>query len=138
MPDRVFLDSNVLIYLHSEDDDDKRNAAQCLLDDYECVTSFQAFNEISNVWFREFNWDSDKVEEHLDNIELVCDEVFPIYRATINSALELKKRYGFSYFDSLMLASALEGNCNVIFTEDMNDGQVINNSLTIKNPFKYE
>jgi len=136
MPDKAFLDSNVLIYLHSEDDDKKRNAVQNLLDDYECVTSLQAFNEISNVWFQKFMWDSSKIEEHLDNIELVCDEVVPINRITINSALALKTRYGFSYFDSLMLASALECNCSVIFSEDMNDGQVINNSLTIKNPCK--
>ena len=136
MPDKAFLDSNVLIYLHSEDDDKKRNAVQSLLDDYECVTSLQAFNEISNVWFQKFMWDSGKIEEHLDNIELVCDDVVPVNRITINNALALKTRYGFSYFDSLMLASALECNCSVIFTEDMNDGQVINNSLTIKNPCK--
>jgi len=77
-----------------------------------------------------------KIEEHLDNIELVCDDILSIKRATINSALALKARYGFSYYDSLMLASALEGSCNVIFTEDMSNGQIINNSLTIKNPFK--
>jgi len=135
MPDRAFLDTNVLVYLHSEDDDRKRDAAQNLLDEYNCVTSLQAFNEISNVWFRKFNLDSSKIEEHLDNIELVCDDILSINRATINSALDLKARYVFSYYDSLMLASALEGDCNVIFTEDMNDGQVINDTLTIKNPF---
>jgi len=136
MPDKAFLDTNVLVYLHSEDDDNKRNAAQNLLDEYKCMTSLQTFNELSNVWFRKFNLDSVKIEEHLDNIELVCDNILSINRATINSALALKTRYGFSYYDSLMLASALEGSCNVIFTEDMSDGQIINNSLTIKNPFK--
>jgi len=136
MPDKAFLDTNVLVYLHSEDDDNKRNAAQNLLDEYKCMTSLQTFNELSNVWFRKFNLDSVKIEEHLDNIELVCDDILSINRATINSALALKDRYGFSYYDSLILASALEGSCNVIFTEDMSDGQIINNSLTIKNPFK--
>ena len=135
MPDRAFLDTNVLVYLHSEDDAGKRDSARNLLNNYECLTSLQTFNELSNVWFRKFNLDSTIIEEHLDNIELVCDDILSINRATINSALALKDRYGFSYYDSLMLASALEGDCNVIFTEDMNDGQVINNSLTIKNPF---
>jgi len=135
MPDRAFLDTNILVYLHSEDDDRKRDTAQNLLNEYRCVTSLQAFNEISNVWFRKFNLDSIKIEEHLDNIELVCDDILSINRATINSALTLKDRYGFSYYDSLMLASALEGDCNVIFTEDMNAEQVINNTLLIKNPF---
>ena len=135
MPDKAFLDTNILVYLHSEDDDRKRSIAQNLLDEYKCLTSLQAFNEISNVWFRKFNLDSIKIEEHLDNIELVCDDILSINRATINSALTLKDRYGFSYYDSLMLASALEGDCNVIFTEDMNAEQVINNTLLIKNPF---
>jgi len=135
MPDRAFLDTNVLVYLHSKDDDRKRDAAQNLLNEYKCITSLQAFNEISNVWFRKFNLDSTKIEEHLDNIELVCDDILSINRATINSALTLKDRYGFSYYDSLMLASALEGDCNIIFTEDMSDRQIINNTLTIKNPF---
>ena len=136
MPDRAFLDTNVLVYLHSENNDKKRDDAKNLLDEYKCVTSLQTFNELSNVWFRKFNLDSIKIEEHLDNIELVCDEILSINRATINSALAIKNRYNFSYYDSLMLASALEGNCNIIFTEDMSDGQIINNSLTIKNPFK--
>ncbi|MCL2627136.1 MAG: PIN domain-containing protein [Oscillospiraceae bacterium] len=135
MPDRAFLDTNVLVYLHSEDDDKKRNVAQNLLDEYKCVTSLQTFNELSNVWFRKFNLDAVKIEEHLDNIELVCDNILSINRATINSALALKTRYNFSYYDSLMLASAIEGDCNVIFTEDMSSGQVISNSLLIKNPF---
>jgi len=93
-------------------------------------------NESSNVWLRKFSWSAKKVKEHLDNIELVCDDVQIIYRDTINKAITLKERYKFSYFDSLMLASALEGNCQVIFTEDMSDGQIINKTLKITNPFK--
>ena len=136
MSDRAFLDTNILIYFYSEDDELKRNTAQGILNDNVCVTSIQAMNESSNVWFRKFSWNAQQVKEHLDNIELVCDEVLPIYRDTINEALALRDRYGFTYFDCLMLASALEGNCQVIFTEDMSDGQIINNTLRIANPFK--
>jgi len=135
MPDKAFLDSNILIYLHSEDNKEKRDIAQKKLNENDCITSIQAMNEISNVWFRKLSWDGTKIEKHLDNIDHVCDEVLSVQRATINNALVLKDRYGYSFYDSLMLASALEGNCGIIFTEDMSDGQLINDSLKIVNPF---
>jgi len=136
MHDKAFLDSNILIYLYSEDDKNKRNIAQNILDDNDCMTSIQAMNEISSVWFRKLMWSADKIKDHLDNIEQVCDEIITISRATINKALSLKERYEFSYFDSLMPSSALEGDCNIIFSEDMSDGQIIEKTLKIVNPFK--
>jgi predicted nucleic acid-binding protein len=72
----------------------------------------------------------------LDGIEAVCDEIMIIQRKTINKALNLKDNYGYSYYDCLMLAAALEGNCDTIFTEDMSDGQIIEDQLKIVNPFK--
>jgi len=136
MSDKVFLDTNVLIYFYSESDIYKRNIAHSMLNSHYCVTSIQAMNESCNVWFSKFKWSSAKIEEHLDNIELVCDEILPISRDIVNMALALKDRYGYSYFDSLMLASALNGNCHIIYTEDMRDGQMINDTLKIVNPFK--
>jgi len=106
-----------------------------ILDSQNCVTSLQAFNEAGNVWFKRYGWDGTKIHKHLDNVDLVCDEVVAIGRSTINLALSLKDRYGYSYYDCLMLAAALESGCNIIMTEDMADGQVINGQLTIKNPF---
>jgi len=50
-------------------------------------------------------------------------------------ALDLKEKYGYSFFDCLMLASALESGCDVILSEDMGDGQIIENTLKIVNPF---
>jgi predicted nucleic acid-binding protein len=136
MQDKAFLDSNILIYLHSEDDYNKRNIAQNILDGNGCITSLQAMNEISNVWFRKLMWSAEKIEDHLDNIEQVCDEVIAVSRATINNALSLKERYGFSYYDSLMLSSALESECNIIYSEDMSNGQIVEKTLKIINPFK--
>ena len=74
-----------------------------------------------------------KIKEHLDNIEAVCEDVLPVQRETINSAIHLKGH--FTYFDSVMLAAAIESDCKIIFTEDMSDGQVINGTLKIVNPF---
>jgi len=136
MQDKAFLDSNILIYLYTEDDDSKRNIAQLKLNENICVTSIQALNETSNVLGRKFSLNHTEVKALLDNIETVCDEVLLTNRKTIDNALVLTDRYGFSFFDSLMLSSALEGGCNVIYSEDMSDGQVIEKTLKIVNPFK--
>jgi predicted nucleic acid-binding protein len=133
---KVFLDTNILIYFYIGDDETKRSIVCNLLDNNDCFTSIQALNETSNVLFVKFKLDSIKIKKYLDNIESVCNNVLPVRRDTINTALEIKDRYGYSFFDCLMLSSALEGNCQVIFSEDMNDGQIINNSLKIVNPFK--
>ncbi|NOZ69669.1 MAG: PIN domain-containing protein, partial [Deferribacteres bacterium] len=58
-----------------------------------------------------------------------------VKESTITKALEFKKNLDYSYWDSLVISSALENNCSVLYTEDMQDGQVIDNSLTIINPF---
>jgi predicted nucleic acid-binding protein len=136
MSDKAFLDTNIWIYTYSEKEPEKRLAAYNILNQYNCISSIQIFNEASNVWTKKFGWNGEKVQSHLNNIELVCDEILLVGRNTINKALSLKDTYKFSYYDSLMLASALEGNCGVIYTEDMNDGQVIENCLRIVNPFK--
>lgn len=135
MSDRAFLDTNVLIYLYSENEPDKRNCACQLLDTYNCVTSIQAFNEAGNVWLKKHKWSGTKVKEHLDNIELVCDDIIYVKRETINKALSLNERYGYSYFDCLMLASALENDCVTIYTEDMSCNQIVDGKLKIINPF---
>jgi predicted nucleic acid-binding protein len=53
-------------------------------------------------------------------------------------ALDVHERYGYAYYDSLIIASALEGNCRYLLSEDMADGQVIEGRLTIKNIFAHE
>ena len=136
MSGRIFLDTNIIIYLYSEDENDKRDIAYNFVNNFNCVTSIQVMNEASNVWLRKYNLDKCKISKYLDEIEAVCDDVMLIRRKTINQALDIKDQYGYSFYDCLMLASALEANCDVILTEDMQDGQVIDSTLKIVNPFK--
>lgn len=135
MRDRVFLDTNIFIYLYSETETEKRDTAYRVFDTYHCITSLQVMNEASNVWLRKYGWSRAKICRHLDNIELLCDEILSIGRDTINTALALQELYGYSYYDCLMLAFALASDSSSILTEDMRDGQVINRSLKVINPF---
>ena len=73
----------------------------------------------------------------MDGVESVCDEIMLIRRKTIDRALNIKGSYGYSFYDCLMISSALESKCKAILTEDMSDGQLIYDSLAITNPFNY-
>ena len=127
---------NPIIYIYSSDNFDKRQAICNILDNRYCVTSIQVLNEASNIWYKKLKWDGQQIKIHLDNVAVICSEVCDIRRSTINQALDVKDRYGYSYYDSLILASALENGCHSVITEDMNSGQIIYNKLTIHNPFK--
>ncbi|MCL2204004.1 MAG: PIN domain-containing protein [Defluviitaleaceae bacterium] len=135
MHDRVFLDTNIIVYLYSIDEEDKRAVSFKFVNNADCVTSIQAMNEAANVWFRKYGLSKNEIVKYLDEIESVCEDVMPVRRKTIDLAIDIKDRYDYSFFDCLMLASAIEANCNVILTEDMKNGQLINGTLKIENPF---
>ena len=136
MSDRVFLDTNIIIYLYSEDEKEKRDAAYQFVNNNSCVTSIQVMNESSNVWLKKYALDKSEIVKYLDEIESISEEVLLVQRKTINRALDIKVQYGYSFYDCLMLASAIEANCSIILTEDMNDGQIIDGMLQIVNPFR--
>ena len=65
-----------------------------------------------------------------------CANVTSVSLSTVESCLKLKERYEYSYWDSLLLAAALDSGCNVLYSEDMQHSQVIDKRLTIINPFE--
>jgi len=56
--------------------------------------------------------------------------------STIVQACKIAERYGFSFYDSLIISAALECECSILYSEDMSNGQVIDKILKIVNPFK--
>ena len=134
MPDKVFIDTNVLIYGYSEDEPNKRQQAiDCVLS-AEAWISTQVLNETINVLKRKFSLSYSQIREAVQEIS----KGFPIVLVSVNTiemALNLAERYQYSYFDSLILASALEAGCQILYSEDLQDGQRIENQLTIVNPF---
>ena len=75
-----------------------------------------------------------EIRRLLTKLEALC-QVELINAKTIHSGLHVMERYRFSWFDSLIIAAALEAGCETLFTEDLQHGQVIENRLTIFNPF---
>ena len=135
MNDRIFLDTNMIIYMYSEDEIKKRDAVCNFVNYNACFASTQIFSEASNVWFKKYSLTKSQIIKYLNEIELICDDILLVQRKTIDKALDLKDQYGYSYYDSLVLSSALEANCNVILTEDMSNTQIIDGKLKIVNPF---
>ncbi|MCP4702106.1 MAG: PIN domain-containing protein [Gammaproteobacteria bacterium] len=128
----AFLDSNIVLYALS-DDKAKKAPALALLAANPHI-SIQVINECSHVLRRRLNWPPAKVAKELSVIiELVQLENVEIEQTRL--AWTVAERYGFSHYDSLIIATALTTGCDTLYTEDMQHGQVINDCLTLINPF---
>ena len=132
--DRAFVDTNIIVYLYSQADEQKRSRAYSVLTQYERQISTQVLNEFSHVCIKKWKFTKGKIQNLIRQICLYCDVAY-IYEDTIEKALGIHERYKYSYYDSLIIASALEHGCQFLLSEDMADGQVIDGRLTIKNIF---
>ena len=130
----VFVDSNVVIYAYSRTEKDKQAKASNILIHHDCLISTQVLNEYCNVCIRKNFIPISDIQKDINEILNNCG-LYIVNETTISKALFVKNRYGFSYYDSLVVASSLECECSVLFSEDMQHGQIIENTLKIVNPF---
>jgi len=128
-----FLDTNVLIYAFT--DDPRSQKAQELLGKG-CVIGVQVLNEFTNVARRKLDMTWEELREALSSILIVCPTVLPMDLEVHSDALTIAERYGFRIFDALMIASALRSGCEILWSEDMQDGMVIDGRIRIANPFR--
>lgn len=134
MPDKIFLDTNIIIYSYSQDEPDKQQQAIECLQSGQPWISTQVINETVNTLRRKFSLDFTQIGEVIHELTQQL-QVATVSVKTIQSAIAISDKYQFSYFDSLIVASSLEVGCNLLYTEDLNDGQKIDHKLTICNPF---
>ncbi len=130
--DRVFFDTNVLVYLLS-DDVRKADRAETLLSDAG-VVSVQVLNEFAAVGRRKLKLAWPEIREILAAIRAVT-HVEPLTLATHQAGIDLAARYDFALYDSMIVAAALQAQCTLLYSEDMQHGQVVD-TLTIRNPFR--
>ena len=137
MKDRIFIDTNIFVYSAVEDtiNLDKRNKAIELIqgEEYEIIVSTQVINEFYTILIRNGISDAD-IQERI--FEIVENAVLTnVTFKTIQYAWGIREQYKYSYWDSLIVASALENNCSILYTEDFQGGQIIEKKLKIINPF---
>jgi predicted nucleic acid-binding protein len=134
MPAKDFFDTNVLIYAVGKNDP-RASTAEALLASGGMV-SIQSLNEFVSVARRKLGMSWKEVREFLDLICILCPDPVPISLATHRGALAIAEKYGYSIYDALVASAALEAGCKTLYSEDLQDGQIINRQLTIRNPFR--
>ena len=127
-----FFDTNLLLYLFSASAA-KADAVEELLAEGG-IASVQVLNEFAAVARRKLKMSFAEISESLDTLTSVL-QVIPLTLDTHRRGLEIAKRYGFSVYDSMIVASALEAGCNQLLTEDLQHSQRIGDSLRVINPF---
>ena len=127
-----FFDTSVLLYLLSGDTA-KADRIEALLS-ARGVVSVQVLNEIAVVALRKLKMPLNEVREILDTIRAVC-AVEPVTAETHDRGLAVIERYKFSLYDSMLVAAALIAGAKIIYSEDLQHGQLIDNQSRITNPF---
>lgn len=128
-----FFDTNVLLYLLSGDAGKADRAEIALAAGG--ILSVQVLNEFAAVATRKIGMSIDEVREVLATVRAVC-RVVPITEATHDKGIEIADRYRLSIYDAMIIAAALIAECKILLSEDMQDGQMIDGSLEIRNPFR--
>jgi len=130
---KAFLDTNVILYAASMDAS-KAARAEALIEAGGLI-SVQVLNEIANVARRKMALAWPEVHALLNSVRGLL-EVAPPTVETHREGLALSERYGLSVYDAMIVAAALEGDCETLWSEDMQDGLVVNNRLIIRDPFR--
>ena len=138
MSARVFLDTNIFVYTFSGSSPAKQKKALTLVGEaleVGGVISFQVVQEFLNVamhkFEKPFSW-----EESYEYFEEVLGPLCGVYPdpELYRKALRIHHETGYRFYDALIVASALEGGCKILYSEDLQDGRKIA-GLSIKNPF---
>ncbi|MES1196003.1 MAG: PIN domain-containing protein [Steroidobacter sp.] len=128
----AFFDTSILLYLLSKDAD-KADRAETLLA-ARGVISVQVLNEFTAVATRKLKMPMSEVKEILETIRTMC-RVEPVAVETHDRGIAIMERYGFSLYDSLLIAAALLAGCKTLYSEDLQHGQMIDRQLRVVNPF---
>jgi predicted nucleic acid-binding protein len=137
MIENVFIDTNIFIYAYTQDEEYKYEISSDLLRENvtreNIVVSVQVINEFYSIMTK-YKHSHKQIEKYLKEIAEQV-KVNPLNLRTIERCLLIKEKYYYSWWDSLILTSALESNCSILYSEDLQHGQVIEGSLKIVNPF---
>jgi predicted nucleic acid-binding protein len=128
---RPFFDTNILLYLLSGEDG-RADTANGLLQ-AGGVVSVQVLNEFASVTKRKLGMNWEEIGDILDVVKAVCS-VVPVTLETHERGISIARRYGFTVYDGMIWAAALLAGCSVLYSEDMQNGFVIDGTV-LRNPY---
>ncbi len=135
-----FLDSNVFVYAFDDTDDRKRGIAKDLivrsLREATGVISYQVVQEVLNVITTKMK----RPVKHADALRYLTSTLEPMWSVypsedLFRRALEIRARYGYGFYDSLIVSAALHRGCSTLYSEDMQHDQLID-TVRILDPFR--
>ncbi len=135
-----FIDTNLFVYQLEASDERKSATADRIIrkgiETRNACISFQVVQECLNTVLRkaEIPLSTDETKQYLDNILAPLFRV-PASLSLYRRALDLQTRYRYGFYDSLIVAAALDAGCTRLYSEDLQDGQRIE-GLTVENPFR--
>ena len=127
----AFLDTNILVY--AQQTGPKAVISRDIIAQGGTI-SVQVLNELTNLLRKKDNRSWRDIELVLDDVDNALDMALPLTAATSRSAFALARDHGFSYYDTLIVAAAIEAGCDTLYSEDLQHGRNIG-GLTIINPF---
>lgn len=134
MNDNCFIDTNILVYCYTEDEPVRSKKALAVCGVPNAFISTQVLTEFSNILKKKFDFSWKDIELTLNEISSDFN-VHVNKPATVEQACRIADKYKYSFYDSLIVSAALACNCNILYSEDMQHGQVIEDRLKIINPF---
>ena len=139
MNGRVFLDTNIFVYLYDSDQPDKQARARTLVERFglsgEIVISTQVLQEFYAAVTRKFTRQLSEEQILLATRNLGRLPIVQVNVGMIFEAIDLRRRFQLSFWDSLILQAALDSECSLLLTEDLQHGQRIG-GLTVEHPFR--
>jgi predicted nucleic acid-binding protein len=134
---KIFVDSNIWVYLFLQDDNEKYKIAEEYFRENSLNTIFiityQVINEVSNTLLRN-KYSEAKIRENIEYMLKICT-IQEFTKEIILMASSLREKYSFSFWDSILIGSALFSECNILISEDMQGELIVDKKLLIKNIF---
>ncbi len=130
-----FIDSNIWLYAFMESKLSKHDIANKILNKEKIFLSIQVINEVCFNLKRKAGYNEKEIYIFTQNI---AERYFVanLDIKTVLKSIKIREKYAISFWDSHIIASALLNNCSILYTEDMQHNQIIENTLKIINPFK--
>jgi len=133
MPGRRFFDTNILVYAFAAND--PRSARAEVLIAEGGVISVQVLSEFTNVTRRKLEWDWKQVEASLSVIRELLGVARPLTADLHAKAVALARDFKLSFYDALIVAAAMDADCDLLCSEDLQHGQRFG-AVTVENPFR--
>ena len=135
--ERCFVDTNIWLYAFIEGEEPQKTVqAKALLEASRAIiVSPQVINEVCVNLLKKAQFSEPQVQQLIEAFYAKY-VVVEVSKALLLKASALREQYGFSFWDSTIVASALQAETSILFSEDMQDGLVVENRVRIINPFK--